>query len=299
MTGQDALGTLELLHEGPGLLEGPLWDHATGTLLFTDASGGGVWRIDPDGLRGEMVPECVVPHRKGIGGLAAHAAGGLVLAGKDVIWRRGEDRASLIANDPAWGLNRFNDITTDSAGRVYAGALDYDPQHPDKPRNPGRLFMVDLDGSVRQVDGGLGVPNGIATSPAGDLLYLADTSARTIWVYDVDARGDLHRRREYGEFGDGEPDGLAVAIDGSIWVAVRSPGSVSVYAAGQRVSRFDVHSHPTSLCFGGADMQDLYMTTSGGKGRDGSIVGQVCRLRAPVAGLACTPAQVRVAGECG
>lgn len=294
MIAQGALGILELLHEGPGLFEGPLWDAATSTLLFTDASGGGVWRCDPNFCSTGNPVECVIPHRKGVGGLAAHASGGLIMPGKDVIWRRGEDRATLIANDPAWGLNRFNDISTDRLGRVYAGALDYDPEQPDKPRNPGRLFIVALDGSVRQVDEGLGVPNGIATSPAGDLLYLADTSGRTVWVYDVDAHGDLHNRRPYGEFGDGEPDGLAVAVDGSVWVAVRSPGSLAVFAGGKRVKQFAVHTHPTSLCFGGADMRDLYMTTSGGTGKDGGIVGQVLKLRSPVAGLLRMPAQVRV-----
>jgi D-xylonolactonase len=289
---QGELGILELLHEGAGLFEGPLWDAGTNSLLFTDASGGGVWSLDPGLVSTGNPALCVVPHRKGVGGLAAHAAGGLVMPGKDVIWRHGERRATLIANDPAWGLNRFNDITTDSLGRIYAGALDYDPLQPDKPCNPGKLFVVDLDGSVREVDDGLGVPNGIATSPDGKLLYLADTSERAIWVYDVDAQGDLSGKRRFGEFGDGEPDGLAVAVDGSVWVAVRSPGSIGVFANGQRIKQFDIHSHPTSLCFGGANMRDLYMTTAGGTDKEGLIVGQVWKMRAPVAGLVCSPARV-------
>lgn len=99
-----SLRNVELLHEAPGLFEGPLWDQGTSTLIYTDASGGGVWRIDPTTCSNE----CIVPHRKGIGGLAAHAEGGLIMAGKDVIWRRGEERAVLIANDPAWGLNRLD-----------------------------------------------------------------------------------------------------------------------------------------------------------------------------------------------
>lgn len=294
---QGGLGVPELLYEGAGLLEGPLWDSGTNTLLFTDASGGGVWRVDPAFAAAGNPLECVIPHRKGVGGLAAHEAGGLVLPGKDVIWRHGDNRITLIANDPAWGLNRFNDITTDSFGRIYAGALDYDPLQPDKPRNPGKLFVVDLDGAVREVDDGLGVANGIASSPDGKLLYVADTSERTIWVYDVDARGDLHAKRRFGAFGDGEPDGLAVAVDGSVWVAVRSPGTIGVFADGVRVRQYNVHSHPTSLCFGGADMRDLYVTTSGSTGKDGSVIGQVWKFRAPVAGLPCTPAKVALLGN--
>jgi len=287
-----ALGVMTVLEERPALFEGPLWDASTGTLLYTDAAGGGVWRVDP----ANRAITCVVPHRKGVGGLAAHAAGGLILSGRDVIWRRGEERAVLIANDPAWGLNRFNDIGTDPAGRLYAGALDYDPAGPDRPRNPGRLFVVDLDGTVRQVDDGLGVPNGIATSPDGGVLYLADTAARTIWTYDIDRHGDLHRRRAHVAFIEGEPDGIAMASDGTLWVAVRDPGSISVFSGGALQIRFDEHSHPTSLCFGGPDGRDLYLTNSGSVGSDRAPVGQVCKLRSPVAGQPRTPARIALAG---
>ena len=287
-----ALGTLAVLEERPALFEAPLWDEGTGTLLYTDAAGGGVWRVDPS----SHAVSCVVSHRKGIGGIAAHAFGGLIMGGRDVIWRRGEERVVLIANDPAWGLNRFNDIGTDPAGRLYAGALDYDPAEPDRPRNPGRLFVVDLDGSVRQVDDGLAVPNGIATSPDGGVLYLADTAARAVWAYDVDSHGDLHRRRTQIAFSEGEPDGIAMASDGALWVAVRDPGSISVFSDGALQLRFEAHTHPTSLCFGGADLHDLYLTTSGSTGPDGGLVGQVCKLRSPVAGQRRTPARIALAG---
>lgn len=292
-----ALGEVELLHEAPGLFEGPLWDPATSTLLYSNATDGGVWRVDPSNRANSLI----VPNRKGIGGLTAHASGGLVMSGREVIWRRGEERAVLIPNDPSWGLNRFNDICTDDAGRVYAGTLDFDPARPNGPNNPGKVFVADLDGSFRQLDDGIRVPNGMATSPNGKLLYLADTAAHTVWVYDVDSRGDLHRRRPYVEFEEGEPDGLAVAVDGSLWVAVREHGSVSVFSsdgAGSRlVSRFVPHAHPTSLCFGGADLRDLYLTTADDSHGLGAIVGQVYRMRSPVAGLPCAPARVPIEGE--
>ena len=292
MTNLQALGELAVLEERPALFEAPLWDGASGTLLYTDAAGGGIWRVDP----ASCAVSCEVPHRKGIGGIAAHAAGGLIMGGRDVIWRRGEERVVLIANDPAWGLNRFNDIGTDPSGRLYAGALDYDPAEPDRARNPGRLFVVDLDGAVRQVDNGLEVPNGIATSPDGSVLYVADTAARTVWAYDVDRHGDLHRRRAHIAFSQGEPDGIAMASDGTLWVAVRDPGSLSVFSGSSVVARLEVHTHPTSLCFGGADLRDLYLTTSGSFGAHGTPVGQVCKLRAPVAGQPRTPARMALEG---
>ena len=51
----------------------------------------------------------------------------------------------------------------------------------------------------------------------------------------------------------------------------------------------------TSLCFGGADLRDLYVVTGSiGAGREDA--GTVYRLRADVAGLPVAPARVDLAG---
>ena len=62
--------TLSTLARGYGLIEGPLWLPDEG-LLFSDVAHGGVFRLAADGA-----VETVVEHRRGIGGLAWHAAGG-------------------------------------------------------------------------------------------------------------------------------------------------------------------------------------------------------------------------------
>ena len=81
---------LELLAWGFGLVEGPRTD-AAGTLYFTDATKGGVFRRALDGTVTSLVPD-----RRMVGGLALHAEGGLVLSGPDVAhWKDGELRVLL------------------------------------------------------------------------------------------------------------------------------------------------------------------------------------------------------------
>ena len=101
---------------GYGLVEGPTVD-ADGDLYFSDVIGGGVYRLDAAGGI-----ETVVPKRRGVGGIALHADGGVVVSGRDIVHvRDGETRVVFrIDALPGW-----NDLCTDSAGRVYAGALRF------------------------------------------------------------------------------------------------------------------------------------------------------------------------------
>ena len=64
---------MQALTTGYGLIEGPLWDPDRG-LLFADVMNGGVRALADSG---EV--SIVVPKRRGVGGIAAHVSGGLVL----------------------------------------------------------------------------------------------------------------------------------------------------------------------------------------------------------------------------
>src|SRR5262249_34082005 len=68
----------ETLAYGYGLIEGPRVDGA-GNLYFSDVTNGGVYRRRPDGSI-----DTVVPKRRGVGGIALHADGGLVISGKNI-----------------------------------------------------------------------------------------------------------------------------------------------------------------------------------------------------------------------
>src|SRR5688572_11654660 len=74
-----AVVEFETLASGYGLVEGPTVD-ADGNLYFSDVIGGGVYRLDAAGGI-----DTVVPKRRGVGGIALHADGGVVASGRDLV----------------------------------------------------------------------------------------------------------------------------------------------------------------------------------------------------------------------
>ncbi len=248
---------MQRLASGMGLLEAPVYDPRRDEFLFSDATGGGVWKITGTG---EVVN--VVPKRRGVGGMAIGRDGGYIVSGRTVAWTTGRETRDLLSVDPALGLNRFNDLTTDHAGRIYAGSIDFDFDLERTP-NAGRVEVIDVDGSTRVEDVGCLAANGMGFSPDGRRLYFADSWPRTMWCYDVAGDGALSGRRPFLSWSDAAPDGLAIAEDGSVWVALPKWDCIGVYAPdGQEVQRVPV-PHPTSVCFGGDGLRSLFVTTAG------------------------------------
>ena len=145
---------MEQVARGYGLVEAPVWDGERG-LYFSDVLNGGVWLLDRAGV---ISP--VVPKRRGVGGMALHAEGGLIVGGRNVAWV-GADGETRILLDPAAipGAIGFNDLTTDHAGRIYVGSLCY-RVFADPPK-PGFLHVIDLDGSMRTLSDGVMLTNEI------------------------------------------------------------------------------------------------------------------------------------------
>ncbi len=85
---------------------------------------------------------------------------------------------------------------------------------------------------------------------------------------------------------EGGPDGLAVDAEGGIWVALYQAGAVQRYLPnGRPDARIDVPARAvTSLCFGGADLRDLYVV-SADNAVDPQRGGSIFRTRSDVAGL--------------
>lgn len=282
---------IETLAQGFGLLEGPVWDSRRG-LLFADAECGGVHCL---GAAGDM--RVVVPHRRGIGGMVLHEDGGLVVSGRNIAYKAPADQPTLVLleNDPAGGTVGFNDITTDGAGRIYAGSLGFYPTKKGDTPRPGALYVIDLDGTVRRVVDGIQLTNGLGFSPDERLLYHSDSGDQIVYAYDVLRGGEVGNRRPFAMIPEGLPDGIATARDGSVWVAVAHGGIVVVLEPDGTVRERIAFPLPmvTSLCFGGDDLRTLYVV-SGSEGAAGDRAGAVFNLRSDVPGLPIAPARVQV-----
>jgi D-xylonolactonase len=274
---------------GYGLIEGPVWDPARG-LYFSDVINGGVFLLDRAGKVSTAVPK-----RRGIGGMALHASGGLVVGGRDIahVSLDGGATRPLLPLDAIAGATGFNDLTTDAAGRVYVGSLAFRVFGGETPK-PGHLHVIDLDGGMRTLSDGVMLTNGLGFSPDGKRLYHSDARAPLVRVYDVMPDGSVGPWREFATLGEaGVPDGLKVASDGSVWVADAHGGRVAVFDSDGRQRKDLAIPLPmvTSLCFGGDDLRDLYVVT-GSRGGPHDNCGSIFRTRVEVAGLALPPARV-------
>jgi xylono-1,5-lactonase len=273
---------MQELATGYGLIEGPVWDPAKG-LYFSDVLGGGIHLLD----RTDKV-SLAVPKRRGVGGMALHADGGLVAGGRDIVHVSLADHGMkvLLDRETARNATGFNDLATDAKGRIYVGSLAYSVFKGEEMR-PGNLYLIDLDGSARAVADGVLLTNGLGFSPDGRLLYHCDARRELVRVYDVGDDGSVGHWRAFAATGPGSvPDGLKVAADGSVWVADAHGGRVAVFGADGRHRRDIPVPRPmvTSLCFGGDDLKDLYVVT-GSRGGPSESSGTVYRLRSDVAGL--------------
>lgn len=276
------------LASGFTLIEGPVWDAERG-LLFSDVHDGGVFCLAADGEVSQ-----VVEHRRGIGGMALHHRGGLVVGGRNVAYKgpATEGTAILLDREACGGVG-FNDLTTDFAGRVYVGSLGASPFDPGAEQRSGALHLLDLDGSTRVLAEDILLTNGLGFSPDGSRLYHSDSGRQIVGVYDVREDGSVSERRVFATFDDGAPDGLAVAEDGAVFVAVAGGGKVRVFAPdGNERSAIEVPlPMVTSVCFGGAELRDLFIVT-GSRGAESDHSGTIYRAHVDIPGQPVAPARV-------
>jgi len=267
--------------------EGPRWDSAHQRLLWVDIMRGRVHAFTPStgACRNVAVGQPV-------GALASCRDGSLVLAVAggfarlDLDSQKFEMQAAVEADRPQ---NRMNDGACDGAGRFWAGtmALDEGP-------GAGALYRLDPDLTVHTMLTGVSISNGLDWSLDGRRMYYVDSPTRRIDVFDFDlAAGSIANRRTFVEVpaDAGIPDGLTVDAAGFVWLALWGGAALRRYAPDgtlERVVPLPV-THPTSCAFGGAGLDELYVTsarrplTAEEKARQPQA-GGVFRLRPGVAG---------------
>ncbi len=157
---------------------------------------------------------------------------------------------------------RLNDATMDPLGRIWSGSMSYA-----LISGHGALFVTDTQGVTRQLAGGFGVCNGIGFSPDHRKLFLVDTLHRTLLSFDCDiASAEVSPPRIVTDFlhVPGKPDGLAVAEDGAVWVAMWGGSRVVRVERDGSISQQIVipAKHASNACFISGKPDTLYVTTS-------------------------------------
>jgi gluconolactonase len=276
---------LRQLASGFSLLEAARWHPELG-LVFSDMLGnGGVFTL----AEGADVPSPLIEHRKGIGGLVAHADGGFVVSGRNITHKR-PDGSGVVLLEPAGNEQFFNDITADYEGRLYIGAVPKDHEN-----DFGRLYRMQVDGTVDVIGDDVRVSNGLAADPATSVLFHVDSPRKQVWRYALPSgeRDVFVSTADY----DGVPDGIALAADGTLWVAMAGGSVVVAFdASGSVVAELEVPAAlVTSVCFGGADLRTLYVLSGVNHEYPDPAGGQLFSVPAPGPGLPSPEARVRLA----
>lgn len=262
--------------------EGPLWHPMERRVYWTDIPTGRMFWFEPSTGRHEQCYQGEV-----VGGFTVQADGALLLfmaRGAVATWRDGR-LSSIVHEIPDERETRFNDVIADPAGRVFCGTMP-------TAQRPGRLYRLDLDGSLTRVLDGIGISNGMGFTRDRRRMYYTDSRARKVYLFDYNQRtGAITRQRVFLETpaDEGIPDGMTVDAEGFVWSA-RWDGSSLYRYTPRGVEELRVRfpaKKVSSVTFGGDDLTDIYVTTAGGqnKAEEGPGAGGLFRLRLGIKGL--------------
>lgn len=156
---------------------------------------------------------------------------------------------------------RFNDSGADSKGRLWIGTFDRNLK--DKK---GKIYKFDNSLTAQEMDSGFMMSNAIRWSPDYKTMYFCDSRPGVIYAYDYDIEiGKCKNRRVFVDFKKrtGRPDGATVDSEGNLWIAEIDAGLIlQIDPNGIIKNEISVPvSRPTSLTFGGKDLNTLYITS--------------------------------------
>jgi sugar lactone lactonase YvrE len=133
----------------------------------------------------------------------------------------------------------WNDIVADGQGNAYVNSIGF--EFPGEQFAPGLIVLVTQDGGVHEVAGDLAFPNGMAITPDGATLIVAESYANQLTGYDIGTDGDLGNRRIWAQTPGDHPDGICIDTDGAVWYAdVGNKHCVRVREGGQVLATVDL-----------------------------------------------------------
>ena len=214
----DGIGEVELIDDSFVFTEGPAWNVAEGTLLFTDIPLQVIYElVEPDEIQ-------AFREESGNANGLRFDPDGLLLAAEHLNRRVSRtlgngDIVSVADEYEGSRLNSPNDIAVRSDGTIYFTDPPYGITEPQRELDFNGVFRVDPAGGLTaEWEGAPSTrPNGLVLSPDESLLYVADTEENLVAVFDVAANGALSGRRVFLDEVPA-PDGMAIDIAGNLFV---------------------------------------------------------------------------------
>jgi gluconolactonase len=298
---------LEVVADGLGFPEGPV-AMADGSVLFVDIKNETLSRLTADG-RVEVVsdipggpngaaigPDGAVYVCNNGGAYNFVSQGGLTIPDHHPANYRGGSiqRVDLATGSLTTLYDRHDqgpllspdDLVFDAAGGFWF--TDNGIQRDDGMQY-GALCYATPDGKSIRRAAVLATPNGVGLSPDGGTVYVSDTYFGRLWALAVDIEGGPGKVKPGpslnvpGRVVQTLPglqllDSLKVEAGGNICVAIIMNGGITAFSPDGKTEHMLVPDpFMSNLCFGGADMQDVWITASG--------TGKIFKARWPRPGL--------------
>jgi gluconolactonase len=243
----------EVLLELDHYSEGPVEDKE-GNLFFTDLAGQCIWKYK------ENIAEVWAKGSRP-NGQAVLADGSHLICDSDAGWvAQHNAEGTLIAKLGSGQIGNIpvrcpSDITVDRNGFYFS----------DSVRHHGTVFFIGFHGEKTVVAQNLDYPNGIAISPDGRKLFVAESYTNRILLIELEKpgkmKGEVHifatlpfhpTNKKTGNL----PDGIAFDPLGRLWVAHYGMQAVQVLSpTGELLATYDTGIPLTSnVCFKGLDI---------------------------------------------
>lgn len=261
------------------LAEGPMWMKNSNTLIFIDIFGHSINILDKDEkcktIKLPDMPGCVVPMENG----------NILVAVKDTLFEVCLSSQSIVPylkiHQEDW--LRFNDGKCDEDGRLWLGSMACDQNHT-KAIGGGMFYCIEA-GTIKLSDPGYTIPNGIDFLSKTS-FYHADS--HTGYISLCHMKNNMLTKKPIFKIPTtkGVPDGFCLDLNGNLWIALWGGYSVICVSPKTGELLYEIalpDKNVTCCCFGGNDMDYLYITTAQDELHNG---GNLYKIKTSVKGRA-------------
>ena len=240
--------------------EAPIWDYQNQCLYWIDIVKKCIYCLDGssqevDSMNLPFAPSAIIPNESG---------GQLLVTKKGLALMDFKKKSYTSLPAPAINFSEevFNDAKCDSYGRLWVDTRDFHTKNP-----KGHLYCFESDFSMRCLVSNLVIGNGLTWNVDESNFYLADSKPGSISVFDFDvSNGEISNSKtliDYKNRFPARPDGITIDSENGIWVAEVDDWHIRRYTPNGMLhtSIKMPFKKPTSLIFGGANLDILYVTS--------------------------------------
>jgi sugar lactone lactonase YvrE len=240
--------------------ESPRW-HG-GRFWFVDMFGHIVLSVGPDGAEPRV--EAEFEERPSGLGFLPDGTPIVVLMESRLLVRLDSERG-VHADLSGLEGTHLNDMVIDGSGRAYVDCVKPRPSFDSQGDIGDAIVLVEPDGSYRvAAQGDVIRPNGLAISGDGKTLVLAESLARRLTAFEIEADGSLGKRSRFAEVSPRSADGICLDAEGAAWFgSPRTCEFVRMLEGGEVTDAIPTPGRWAIACaIGGPKRDTLLMLTS-------------------------------------